>query len=265
MDKKKLKGSVKSHLGFLTVMSLFGAVSMFSMISFFNTNNDYLAYTKASLFNVAEGTLTGDEIINLAPSSHLCDPFCLALYDDGDFHDIFSDVNSTNKNAVAIETFYDLGVVQGYGDGSFGPDKSLNRAELLKILTSLVDADFSGQYLSNCFDDVADQWFAPFVCYAFEAKWVDGYGDGTFRPANNVTRAEALKMTLNTFGYTLETEFPEPELLDVNLGDWFVGYVFAASENGIIATDGRFGPMEDISRAEFMQLVYNAMYYKGLL
>lgn len=38
----------------------------------------------------------------------------------------------------------------------------------------------------NCFEDVEDEWFAPYVCYAKEKGWVTGYPDGTFKPENNV-------------------------------------------------------------------------------
>lgn len=65
-----------------------------------------------------------------------------------------------HKNQTAIEYLYEKGVIQGYEDDTFQPDRDVNRAELLKILikgkgiTPILD-----EY-KNCFPDVKGQWFA---------------------------------------------------------------------------------------------------------
>ncbi len=97
-----------------------------------------------------------------------------------------------------IYTAYDLGIVDGYPDGTFQPDAPINRAEALKILflaTELPPFD-DGEY-SNVFSDVKESdWFAEFIRDALSYDFVEGYDDGTFRPAQAITRAEAAKIVL---------------------------------------------------------------------
>lgn len=87
------------------------------------------------------------------------------------------------------------GVVQGYDDGTFRPNDTVNRAEALKILrlAARLDRTSSGAVIS--FSDVSDaDWFAPYVYFAAEREIVQGHDDGTFRPGDSITRAEAAKI-----------------------------------------------------------------------
>ncbi len=97
-----------------------------------------------------------------------------------------------------IGTAHRHGIIQGYPDGTFRPDAPVNSAEALKILflaTRLEPAEDSREDLSGRFSDVpADAWFASYVRQAAEEDIVQGYGDGTFRPAQSITRAEAAKL-----------------------------------------------------------------------
>ena len=56
----------------------------------------------------------------------------------------------------------------------------------------------------NCFEDVEDEWFAPYVCYAKEKGWVTGYPDGTFKPSNNVKFGEAFAILGRIFELKVE-------------------------------------------------------------
>lgn len=104
---------------------------------------------------------------------------------------ILNDIDGS-RNKAAILYLADKGVLAGYPDQTFKPNNVVNRAELLKILVaSLGVTDLSGR---NCFPDVTDQWFAPYVCYAKNQGWVSGYADGTFRPSEPVNKVEAIKM-----------------------------------------------------------------------
>ncbi len=99
----------------------------------------------------------------------------------------------------AIEFVYLRGVVDGYPDGTYKPDKQINRAEFTKII---VEAVYPGQATgSNCFPDVKEEWFAPYVCFAAEKGIIDGYPDGTFRPADYVNYVESLKIIMEAFGF----------------------------------------------------------------
>lgn len=120
---------------------------------------------------------------------------------------VFTDVNktprphesddTTSKRNI-IYTAYALGIIDGYQDGSFKPDASVNRAEALKILISTAKLkpfdsfDYNGE-----FTDVAlHTWYEPYLETALSYDFVSGYEDGTFKPGQPITRAEAGKVTV---------------------------------------------------------------------
>ncbi|EKD48065.1 MAG: hypothetical protein ACD_65C00134G0001, partial [uncultured bacterium] len=116
----------------------------------------------------------------------------------------FTDLPSTNEAYEAVMGLYELGIIQGYDDGTFRAGDSINRAEFLKILVEGIGiTPDSGEY-GDCFSDVGSDWYAPYVCYAKEQGWVSGYSDGSFKPAQEVNKVEALKMLLQVFGYDLD-------------------------------------------------------------
>jgi len=98
----------------------------------------------------------------------------------------------------SIQYLYIQEVVKGYPDGTFGPNRPITRAEIIKIILE-ASADQALGSGSNCFPDVSDERFAHYVCYAKQHAIIKGYPDGTFKPQNNVTIAEWLKMALESF------------------------------------------------------------------
>ena len=121
----------------------------------------------------------------------------------------FTDVDGQNIFKPAIDFLQQKNIVQGYGDGTYKPYNSLNRAELLKIV-------IAGKYASmtangaDCFKDIdPNAWYAPYACFAKNKGIVKGYGDDTFRPDQKITIAEALKITMVTYGFAYnETQNP---------------------------------------------------------
>lgn len=97
-----------------------------------------------------------------------------------------------------IYTAVKTGIVEGYDDGSFRPDQQINRAEALKILLEATEfADASRMQEARSFSDVSDDdWFGDYVTTATQQEIVRGYEDGTFRPGQPITRAEAAKIIL---------------------------------------------------------------------
>ncbi|MDP6576149.1 MAG: S-layer homology domain-containing protein [Candidatus Peribacteraceae bacterium] len=119
----------------------------------------------------------------------------------------FSDLPSTSrpheedvisKRRRVVYTAVREKIVQGYPDNTFRPDDNVNRAEALKILLLSANIKPPEEYDSPLpFSDInPDDWFFPYVKDAIELDVIEGYGDGTFRPANPMTRAEASKILL---------------------------------------------------------------------
>ncbi len=112
-----------------------------------------------------------------------------------EYQGYFSDVSSTDWHWKYIEKAYELGIVDGYDDGTFGPSNEVNRAEAVKIIITGFDIDTSGSHTGGVFDDIsAMDWYFKYIMTAYEEGLVSGYGDGTFGPGNSMTRGEAAKV-----------------------------------------------------------------------
>ncbi len=103
----------------------------------------------------------------------------------------FNDVDASVTNHEAIDALQKDGVLQGYSDGTFRADSTINRAEFLKIL---LEARGKVGDATNCFPDVHSEWFAKYVCTAKSEDIVSGYPDGTFRPEEAISFVEAAKI-----------------------------------------------------------------------
>lgn len=168
-----------------------------------------------------------------------------------------------NKNKGAIEYLNTKGVIGGYPDGTFRPMNTVNRAELLKILVGGKGVSPEMEMYNSCFPDVINEWFAPFVCYAKEQGWVGGYPDGTFRPANTVNTAEAIKMVVNAQGYEVPASVQTSLYDDVDGSTWYAPYVKAAKDKGILEpSSGSLGVSDNMKRGGISEVIYRSMYVR---
>jgi hypothetical protein len=163
----------------------------------------------------------------------------------------FPDVSGVDPNYDAIEYVADKGIVQGYPNGNFEPNISINRAEFVKILVTTV---YSESDISNCkegsFTDVpADAWYAPYVCVAKKNHVVDGYDDKTFKAENSISFVEAAKILRNTM---LANELIVPEK---DYDEWYGIYVDALSQKKAIPVSIK-GLDAYITRGEMAEMIY---------
>jgi hypothetical protein len=241
-DTKSKMPRIPQHSHFLALLILVVGFSTYAIASFFNSTNDYIDGSYASI------TASEDMVpVNCAT--------CPPTHAEGEVYKIFNDVDSNHKYAKAIESLLFAGVISGYEDGTFKPDASVNRAEMLTMLTGTMNADLSGSGLSGCFNDVQDQWFAPFVCYAKNQGWVSGV-NGFYKPDQSIVRAEALKIVLEASDLEIPETAASSSFSDVSTGDWFAKYAQVALDNGIIDKSGFFGPSVQISRGELSDMLY---------
>ncbi|WP_340015565.1 S-layer homology domain-containing protein [Paenibacillus sp. FSL K6-1318] len=111
----------------------------------------------------------------------------------------FKDVKSTHWAQSAIAAAAQSGYVKGYTDGSFKPDQAMTRAELASVLQHLLNTEHTAD-ATNTFNDVNNHWAQQAIARLNAAGVVTGYEDGTFRPAQPVTRAEAVTMLNKLLG-----------------------------------------------------------------
>lgn len=99
----------------------------------------------------------------------------------------FADVSEDAWYAKAVHTLASLGIINGYEDGTFAPDKAITRAEFTIIAVS-----FSNKAAGNkSFTDVSNtHWAYSSIATSAEYGWVNGYPDGSFEPDKTITRAE---------------------------------------------------------------------------
>ena len=111
----------------------------------------------------------------------------------------FSDVSADKWYNNAVSTLCHMGVLGGYSDGTFRPNAPITRAEFAKIAVSFAQANGSAVY--SYFTDVkTTDWFAPYVTAAKDSSLIEGYSDGSFKPENRITRAEACTIVNRVLG-----------------------------------------------------------------
>ncbi|MBQ8525539.1 MAG: S-layer homology domain-containing protein [Clostridia bacterium] len=159
----------------------------------------------------------------------------------------FADVDETTEEGKAIYKLVEAGVVNGNGDGTFGPKSGLTRAELCKMVNLVFgykEAD------TVQFTDVkSDDWFAPYVLVAKKAGYITGYDDGTFRGNNNITREEfcaILCRVANLYDLGLKA------IINDKVSDWAYVYVNKVVTNSLMSLeDGKtFRATENMKRGE---------------
>lgn len=113
----------------------------------------------------------------------------------------------TNEEAAAVLT--ELGVIEGYDDGSFQPDTVLTREQAAAIIARMLLGDNAEQLSAGSapFTDVdANRWSAGYIAYCVSEGIIDGYGNGTFGPEDELTCYQFAKMLLCALGYDSESE-----------------------------------------------------------
>jgi hypothetical protein len=112
-------------------------------------------------------------------------------------------------------------------------------------------------YSRKFVDITSTMWSANDIQLLAAKQIVDGYNDGTFRPNNEVTRAEFLAMAMRVLSYNLEPSGKGTVFEDVKSGDWYSGIIEKAYENGIVSGDseGKFEPNREITKEEMIAIV----------
>ena len=113
----------------------------------------------------------------------------------------FPDVNPGDWYYQYVTFAKSKGFIQGYPDGSFHPNTPITRAEAVVLITQIagiIAYDISSTLTG--FSDVNwDDWFAVAIAVATQYEIVEGYGDGSFRPHNELSRAEATVIAQNVW------------------------------------------------------------------
>lgn len=169
----------------------------------------------------------------------------------------FSDLNSYNENYKSVSNLFEKGIVKGFEDGTFKPEKSVSRAEALKMLSLGLNLKIKTENFNDKnFTDVAsDDWFKEFVDIASSNELIKGFNDGTFKPNSPITFAEILKITLKAKNKNIENV---ENILNLQEDLWYSDFANFAYTNNYFDLRGRNISFlnEEINRAETAELIY---------
>ena len=115
----------------------------------------------------------------------------------------YSDVAAGAWYNHAVSTLSAMGIVKGDSDGKFNPNASITRAEFAAIAARF---DGNANTSAASFSDIANHWAKDEISAAANNGWITGYTDGTFRPNNRITRAEAMALVNRVLKRLPETD-----------------------------------------------------------
>jgi len=163
----------------------------------------------------------------------------------------FIDVDVTHPYFHSIADLHQSDIIDGYevnGARFFRPRQSINRAEALKILMLSAGIELDQSNAGSQFPDVpGSAWFTDYVRTASERGIVKGYADGKFYPEAKVTRAEFVKMLIESF---------EVPLIATSEIDWFAPYINTATASRLLPEEDL--PHDHITRGEVAEIIFRA-------
>ncbi|NIA02242.1 MAG: hypothetical protein GWP15_02565 [Nitrospirae bacterium] len=157
------------------------------------------------------GVVSGYDEFHFGPENNISraeltkiaiEAFGISLSDEGGGR--FPDVPENEWYAPYVQTAYLRNIIEGYADGTFGPNENVTRAEALRILFDAAGVDVKTDYAAGFPDVSAGAWYASYVNYAAENGIVSGYSDGTFGPNEKLTRAQVSKIVSLMIGLYID-------------------------------------------------------------
>ena len=169
------------------------------------------------------------------------------------YNDLTDKDQIVNKDAVSM--LVSLGIIEGKPDGSYAPTENVDRAQMAKMLSVImnkgVDNSALYQSVNSGLTDITSNWAKGHINYCYTTGIIAGRGNGTFDPSATVTALEAAKMLLVAVGY-------DPKIEGLEGADWAINVSVRADEQGIFE-----GFTKDLSaplnRDDAALLIYNAL------
>ena len=165
----------------------------------------------------------------------------------------YSDMGNTTKATQdAVNRLSGLGVIDGYTDGTFGPNNNIRRDEMAKIATIAAGFASSADSMKNQSTGYTDArsgiWSTGYINIASAQGYMKGVGNNKFNPAANITNAEVLTTVLRMYGYN-----------DNLTGPWPINYVNQAVKDGITDDVANFSSGSTATRGDVAIMVSAAL------
>ncbi|KAF1086032.1 Serine protease AprX [Sporotomaculum syntrophicum] len=167
----------------------------------------------------------------------------------------FTDIDN-HWAEVDIRQLVSRGMLKGYPDGTFKPDRAVNRVELTVLVTKLIGAGSSENVLPFKDAPTIPRWAQSSVALAFSRNLAFGFEDNTFRPYDSITREEAATLLVRIYdsinGVPAGPAAPQPYNDQESIAAWAMADVYTARVLGLMTgkPGNLFSPKDDITRAE---------------
>lgn len=179
----------------------------------------------------------------------------------------FSDMTPAHWAYQQVQSLSNEGIVVGYPDGTFRPDIAATRAEFATMVIKALQQENSLLTDTYDFSDVSvNHWAYDMIQRAYAFDLIKGFPDGTFRPTENVSKAEAIAIMISAVNTGDMTSAQAKEALknytDVNeIPDWALVPAGKAEKLKVTAhppySANKFNPENKITRAEIAVSLYN--------
>ena len=168
------------------------------------------------------------------------------------FAKTYPDVSKNNAAYAAVSFLSDRGILLGYEDGNFCPNREITRGEAAALVSRAMGYTASYIPISLPFKDVSKgYWAEKFISYCYEAKIVNGVTYSEYRPANKVSNAQLVKMLVCASGFSKDAE-------KIGGTPWYRGYIETAKAKGILDSVSISGKEnENALRGDAAIMVYN--------
>ena len=172
----------------------------------------------------------------------------------------FTDIKSSHWAYDSVINLAEKFILNGYLDGTFKPESNITRAEFAKIIVSSTGS--VDPYALSTFKDVNNNdWYYSYVSTAYSMGYITGYPDGSFRPNDNITRADIctiVNRVLKAENTSSVSAFTDDSLIPSYAKD----AVYALNSKGVINgyQDGTFAPLTFATRAQTAKIIYGAFF-----
>ena len=181
--------------------------------------------------------------------------FTMAFADQAKTSADFKDASQI-QYTEAVDVMVATGIINGYPDGTFGPQKTVKRSEMAKMIACIMNGgeDIGDQYKGACpFADSKDHWAAGYIAYCASEHIIDGRSADVFDPEAEVTGTEVAKMALTSLGYDSGIQGYTGE-------NWAANVLKDAKKNDLfdgLASD--FVPGDPCTREAAAQILFNML------
>jgi hypothetical protein len=177
----------------------------------------------------------------------------------------FTDVPDGYWAKKPIEYLSTLGIMGGYNDNTFRPTQELTRSELAVLLVKAKGFAVGNEVRVKFKDVSPESADAPYISFAVERKYLNGYPDKSFRPQAHVTRAEGAMVLARWAGLYQKPKLENRPFPDVSVKHWAAPAIAATKTAGLFEylSGQSFGPKLNLTRAEAAEIISKAPFAKN--